>query len=72
MSAFLTQARSAIFKLISPSFYVTQYRELVIDLNKKMIKGDPSIFFKSLLLVGVVGYTQEYVGLGSKKKFIWK
>ena len=55
-----------ITKLISPSFYRHQYAEMIKRTKKDIAAGSIAPLFKSMLLIGTIGYTMEYMNHGSK------
>lgn len=54
------------FQFVSPSFYAAKYSSLVQSLHKQFKAGSVAPLFKGFLLVGVVGYTAEYIGYTSE------
>jgi hypothetical protein len=66
MSAYLKPVISAAVKLITPSFYVHTYAGIVKSTRAQVLKGSVNPLGQFILLVGVVGYAQEYIGVGRK------
>jgi len=51
-------------KVVSPSFYKAQYAGVVRSVHADVVAGNIRPLFQAALLVGVVGYTMEYVTIG--------
>ena len=69
MSAFLKSGVSLLSNFVKPSFYATHWNNLVVQTNKDIRAGSATPIFKGMILVGVIGYITEYVGIGSTKYF---
>ena len=52
--------------LLNPGFYSAQYTNLIRSLNKQFIQGSAVPLFQGMVLVGTIGYTAEYFGIGRK------
>lgn len=59
--------RSAL-KLLTPSFYTGNYRQLLTQVKADHRAGSPAPFFKFMVAVGFLGYSAEYLGAGSEYK----
>lgn len=66
MSAILKAGFSFAQNFIKPSFYAAHWNDLIVATHKDLRAGSAVPMFKGMVLVGIVGYTVEYVTIGSK------
>ena len=69
MSAFLKAGFSFAQNFIKPSFYAAHWNDLIVATNKDIRAGSALPMFKGMVVVGIIGYTVEYVTIGRKNKY---
>ena len=58
-----------IGNFLRPSFYAGHYATISSSVNKQLLAGSPLPLFKMMVIVGTIGYTTEYIGIGRKYYF---
>jgi len=51
-------------RFANPAFYSAEYAKIVKSVAGDMSQGSIRPLFQGILLVGVVGYTMEYITIG--------
>lgn len=62
----VTGMLKGLTRFASPSFYKAEYASIVKSVHTDMAAGSIRPLFQGMLLVGVVGYTMEYITIGRK------
>jgi len=60
-----------IGNFLRPSFYAGHYATISSSVNKQLLAGSPLPLFKMMVIVGTIGYTTEYIGIGRKYYFYY-
>lgn len=63
MNAAVTFLRGGL-RFASPAFYQQEYAKIVKSVHADMTAGSIRPLFQGMLVVGVVGYTMEYITIG--------
>lgn len=68
MNAVMTFLRGGL-RFASPNYYQAEYANIVRGVHADMTAGSIRPLFQGMLVVGVVGYTMEYITIGRKWEF---
>lgn len=49
---------------LRPSFYASHFAAMSKSVNKQLMQGSPVPLFQMMVIVGTIGYTTEYIGIG--------
>jgi hypothetical protein len=64
MSAAVKSFVGGLARFANPAFYKSEYANVVKSVHGDMQNGSVRPLFQAILLVGVVGYTMEYMAIG--------
>jgi len=60
----VTGALKGLARFAQPSFYQAEYAKVLKSTSADFASGSIRPLFQGMLLVGVIGYTMEYITIG--------